>query len=490
MTYAATRTSSQFHAGLVRVPSFVAAPRAARRGSLGLVIAFEVHHPLVGAAAPSLESLRQRADARAGESLEVATRLCMHRVFEQRQLRARADKLDAPPWAGSTTRLRTHPEALVPGDLLKALLVCEPERIAATLAEDLRAEAYAEVVSALSSWSGPARSAPPRVDAFELRLHPAWARRWALADVRHRKPQVTVPGLFSALGLSGLEGLAAFSKRFVDGAQTRREVAVRFVQRSPREVVQRLHEVVPPAYVDRHGGLAALDAGLAAAPGVLVVGPPRSGRSELLRAWVRRVTHDGLRPDWEGRAVLLDPHAKGGPLPAGALVGLTAARGGDDEARVQWLAAHAGELGAGGSLRALVVVEPGAVSPWIERVPALGSFARVEVPAVAPPAQAAIWLAHTMARPGLGLEHVLAVLDAVGLEPAMGIDPWALDQLVRPAGLLSFYTEEDACQALAMGTDATAKERKVGPALLQALGGAAGLEALRGLEARLRLVDG
>lgn len=500
MAYATTRTSSEFPAGLVRVPSFAATTRGPRRGSLGLVIAFEVHHPLVGALVPSLESLRQRADARAGESLEIAARLCMHRIFEQRQLRARAEKLDAPPWAGSTTRLRTHPEALVPGDLLKALLVCEPERIAATLAEDLRAEAYADVVSALSSWSGPARNAPPRLDAFELRLHPAWARRWALADVRHRKPQVTVPGLFSALGLSGLEGLAAFSKRFVDGAQTRHEVAVKFVQRSPREVVQRLHDVVPPAYVDRHGGLAALDAGLAGAPGVLVVGAPRSGRSELLRAWVRRVTHDGLRPDWEGRVVLLDPHTKGGPLPAGALVGLTAARGGaaDEEVRMQWLAAHAGELGAGGSLRVMVVVEPGAVPRWIERVPALGSFPRVEVPAIAPPAQAAIWLAHTLARPGLGLDHVLAVLDAVGLESAMGIDPWALDQLVRPAGLLSFYTDEDACRELTTGAaaggrpskDATAKEQKVAPALLQALGGTAGIEALRGLEARLRPADG
>ena len=185
---------------------------------------FEVHHPLVhspgpsgspgssgAVTVPSLESLRERADARAGESLDIAARLCMHRIAEQRQVRARAEKLDAPPWTGSTTRLRTHPEALVPGDLLKALVVCEPERIAATLAEDLRTEAYAEVVSSLGSWSGPARSAPPRLDAFELRLHPAWARRWALADVRHRRPPVTVPGLFSSLGLAGLEGLAPFS---------------------------------------------------------------------------------------------------------------------------------------------------------------------------------------------------------------------------------------------------------------------------------------
>jgi hypothetical protein len=459
----------------------------------------EVHHPLVGAAVPTFESLRERADARASESLEIASRLCMHRIAEQRQLRLRAEKLDAAPWSGSTTRLRTHPEAILPGDLLRALLVCEPERIAATLAEDLRAEAYAEVVAALGSWSGPARSALPRLDAFELRLCPAWSRRWALADVRHRRPQVTVPGLFSALGLPGLEGLAPFSKRFVEGAQTRREVALRFVQRSPREMVQRLHEPVPPAYVDRHGGLAALDAALGSgAPGVIVMGAPRTGRSELLRAWVRRVTNDGARPDWQGRAVMLDPHRERGPsraLPAGALVGLTVARGevasggggGAEDPRVQWLAAHAGELGAGGSLRLAMVVDADALPRWIDRLPVLGSLPRVEVPAIDPPSLAAIWLAHTIARPGLGLDDVLATLEAVGIDRATGIDPWALHQLVRPAGLLVEHDEDEAFRALAAGREPA---RSVAPALLHALGGPSGLEALRQLEARLRLAAG
>lgn len=467
---------------------------------------FAVHHPLLpptgGAPVPTLESLRERADARAGESLDIAARLCMHRIAEQRQVRARAEKLDAPPWSGSTTRLRTHPEALVPGDLLKALLVCEPERIAATLAEDLRTEAYAEVVSSLGSWSGPARSAPPRVDAFELRMHPAWARRWALADVRHHRPPVTVPGLFSSLGLSGLEGLAPFSKRFVEGAQTRRDVALRFVQRSPRELVQRLHEAVPPAYVDRHGGLAALDAGLADAPGVLVVGEPRTGRSELLRAWVRRVTHDGARPDWEGRPVVLDPQREGAPaeVAAGALVGLTArhdAAGGGEDVRA-WLEAHAQELGAGGSLRVVVVVEAGELPHWLARLPVLGAFARVEVPAIDPPSRAAIWLAHTLARPGLGLPEVLLALTAVGLGPAATIDPWGFDGLMGPAGLRAGYDPDEACREVlaaagrgsGSGSAGSANERPVDPELARALGGAAGLEALRQLEARLRPLGG
>lgn len=469
-----------------------------------MVAPFEVHHPLLhpagGAPVPTLESLRARADARAGESLDIAARLCMHRIADQRQLRARAEKLDAPPWTGGTTRLRTHPEALLPGDLLKALLVCEPERIAATLAEDLRTEAYADVVSSLGSWSGPARSAPPRVDAFELRLDPAWARRWALADVRHRRPQVTVPGLFSALGLAGLEGLAPFSKRFHEGALTRRDVALRFVQRSPREMVQRLHEAVPPAYVDRHGGLAAIDAGLAEAPGVLVVGEPRSGRSELVRAWVRKVTHDGGRPDYEGRTVVVDPHREGAAssklMAAGALVGLTALReaavGGED-ARVRWLEAHAGELGVQGSLRVVVVVEKGELPAWLGRLPTLGSFAQVVVPAIDPPSLAAIWLAHTLARPGLGLAEVLVALAAVGLPAATGIDPWAFDELVGPAGLLAGYDADEACrEVLAAAGPRPAKdgrggERSLDPELARALGGAAGLEALRQLEARLRL---
>lgn len=451
----------------------------------------EVHHPLVGAAVPSFEALRERADARAGEALDVAVRLCMHRIADQRQLRVRADKLDAPPWAGSATRLRTHPEALVPGDLLKALLVCEPERIAATLAEDLQAEAYAAVVAALGSWSGPARSAPPRLDAWQLRLEPAWARRWALAEVRHRRPPVTVPGLFSALGLGGFEGLAPFSRRFVEGAQTRHEVALRFVQRSPRELAQRLFEGVPPAYVDRHGGLEALEAALASAPGVLVVGPPRSGRSELLRAWVRRATNDGGRPDWQGRAVVLDPHRAGSgrALPAGAVVGLSVARGGArgaEDGRLPWLEAHAEQLAAG-ALRVIVPVEADALASWRARVPALGGFARVEVPAVDPRALAAIWLGHTVSRPGLGLDHVLAALDAVGLERAAAIDPWALDQLVHPAGLLGAYDEDEACQAITAGAG---QGTSASPALVRALGGEAGLAALRQVDARLRLGDG
>lgn len=467
--------------------------------------AFEVHHPLVGAAVPTFESLRERADARASESLEIAARLCMHRIAEQRQLRLRAEKLDAPPWSCSTTRLRTHPESLLPGDLLRAFLVCEPERIATTLAEDLRAEAYAEVVAALGSWSGPARNAPPRLDAFELRLHPAWARRWALADVRQRRPQVTVPGLFAALGRDGLEGLAPFSKQLVDGAQTRRDVALRFVQRSPRELAQRLHEAVPPAYVDRHGGLRAIDAALTEAPGVLVVGAPGTGRSELVRAWVRQVTNDGGRPDWQGRTVVLDPHredAMGKPMAAGALVGLTALRGEGvgiarrraadrEDARVQWLVAHEGELGPGGSLRALVVVEAGSLSWWLEQVPALASFARVEVPAIDPPSLAAIWLAHTIARPGLGLDDVFVVLEEVGIDAAAGIDPWAFHQLVRPAGLLVGYDEGEACRELTAAAGQAGgpfvSGRCIAPELLRALGGAAGLEALRELEARLRL---
>jgi hypothetical protein len=448
----------------------------------------EVHHPLLGAEVPTFESLRERADARGRESLEIAARLCMHRVAEQRQLRARAEKLDAPPWPGRATRLRTHAEALLPGDLLRALLVSEPERISATLAEDLRTEAFGKVVSALGSWSGPARCAPPRLDAFELRLDPAWARRWALADVRHRDPQVTVSGLLSALGLAGLEGLAPFDERFVEGARTRREVALRFVQRSPRELVQRLHQPVPPAYVDRHGGLAAIDAALARAPGVLVVGSPRSGRSELVRAWVRHATHDGARLASQGRAVVLDPQREGAPeLPAGALVGLTASTGRGDDGRRSWLATHAEALGADGSLRAVVVVSPGELPQWVERVPALASLPRVEVPAIDSPSLAAIWLAHTISRPGLGLDDVLAVLEAVGLDAAAAIDPWALDQLVHPPGLLPGYDEGEACRELgAAGGQAS----RFDPALVRALGGEAGLEALRRLEPRLRLTGG
>lgn len=459
--------------------------------------AFEVHHPLLGAEVPTFESLRERADDRAREALDIAARLCMHRIFEQRQLRLLGEKLDAPPWSGSTTRVRTHPEALLPGDLVRALLVCEPERISTTLAEDLRTEAYAKVCAALGSWSGPARSAPPRLDAFELRLHPAWARRWALSDVRHRRPQVTVPGLFSALGLAGLEALASFSKPCVEGVQSRRDVALRFVQRCPRELAERLHQPVPPAYVDRHGGLAALDAALAAAPGVLVIGAPRSGRSELVRAWIRRETHDGARPDVQGRPVVLDPHRDGAAptLPAEAIVGLTLLRGeadgaGGEDARLSWIEAHAGALGAEGSLRAVVVSSPAELPRWVERVPALSSFARVEVPALDPPSLAAIWLAHTIARPGLGLDDVLVALEAVGLDAAASIDPWAFDQLVHPAGLRVGYHEDEACRDVTEEARRSCGAAGRDPALVQALGGLAGIEALRGLEARLRLRDG
>lgn len=455
--------------------------------------AFEVHHPLLGAEVPTFESLRERADDRARESLDIAARLCMHRIFEQRQLRIRAEKLDAPPWSCSTTRLRTHPEALLPGDLLRALLVCEAERISSTLAEDLRTDAWSEVVASLGSWSGPARNAPPRLDAFELRLHPAWARRWALSDVRHRRPPVTVPGLVCALGLEGLEALGPFSKPCAEGARTRRDVALRFVQRCPRELAERLHEPVPPAYVDRHGGLAALDAALADAPGVLVVGAPRSGRSELLRAWARRATHDGARSDWQGRTVVLDPHRDGGAavLPAGAIVVLTAPRGepagarGED-ARLSWLAAHAETLGA---LRVAVVASPAELPRWTERVPALGSLPRVEVPAVDPPSLAAIWLAHTIARPGLGLDDVLLALEAVGLEAAARIDPWAFAQLVHPAGLLAGYAEDEACHDVIGEARRACGAAERDPALVRIVGGPAGIEALRGLEARLRLAE-
>ena len=48
---------------------------------------------------------------------------------------------------------------------------------------------------------------------------------------------------------------------------------------------------MPPAYVDRHGGLAALDSALAGAPGVLVVGLGRSGM-----AAVELLCREGMRP--------------------------------------------------------------------------------------------------------------------------------------------------------------------------------------------------
>jgi hypothetical protein len=467
----------------------------------------EVVHPLVGAAVPSLETLRERADARAGESLDIAARLCQHRVAEQRQLWARADKLDAAPWTGGSTRLRTHPEALLPGDLVRALLVCEPERIATTLADELQAEAYAEVVASLSSWSGPARNAPPRLDGWQLRMDPAWARRWALADVRHGRSPVTVQELLASLGLVGLESLAPFSKRFAAGQATRREVAERFVQRSPRELGQRLHEAVPPAYIDRHGGLAALDAALAQGPGVLVVGAPRRGRSELVRAWVRRVTAHGVRPDWQGRPVVLDPHVGGGAaVPASAWVGLTArahdgvdADADGEDARLRWLAAHADGLGPAGSLRVVVVVETAVLPRWLQAVPALAGLARVEVPAVDPPSLAAIWLGHTLARPGLGLDHVLAALEGVGLPEALRIDPWELEQLVRPPALRACFLADAACEVVSAGAggrviplarDRSLRARRIEPGLLEALGGAAGLERLEALEGRLRLADG
>lgn len=443
---------------------------------------------------PTLQTLRERADEAAAEALEFAARLCMHRIADQRQLRVQAKKLDAAPWSCGVTRVRTHPEALLPGDLLRALLVCDPDRIAQAFGDDLRAVPWQAVVSALGSWSGPARRAPPRVDDFTLEIDPAWARRWALADVRLGRPGITVPGLLSAIGEDGLAGLAAFSTRHEEGLATAAEVVEGIVQRMPREVGQHMHRAVPPAYVDRHDGLGQLEAALREGPGALVVGARWSGRSELLRAWVRRATADGTRDDWEGRAVVLDPHrdgGQGGAVPSGAVVGLTAARE-EPEAAVRWVLTRAGALA---SLRVALVVDAEAVDE-LRRVPALAQYRVVEVPPVDAWSRAAMWVAHTVAHPGIGVAEALQALHAVGLENAGRMEPWAFEQLVSVSGLLSFYDGDEARRVIGAGGDgqvlqlrreAGALERRVDPGLLEAIGGAEGLRRLQAIEGRLRV---
>jgi hypothetical protein len=138
----------------------------------------------------------------------------------------------------------------------------------------------------------------------------------------------------------------------------------------------------------------------------------------------------------------------------------------------------------------VAVVEPQELAQWLRRVPVLEAFARVEVPAVDAWALAAIWLGHAIARPGLGPEQVIAALDAIGVSAAAGIEPWAFEQLVRPQGLLAFYEDEEACRVVTAGRagkGSGASKRGVESGIVEALGGAEGIERLGEIERRLRL---
>jgi hypothetical protein len=388
--------------------------------------------------------------------LETAAKLAAWRTNLSDQIHALRSARGARPWQGAVLRGPGGlPPGLQPVDLLRALLADQTEAIASIVPAPnglLRETAnhWKQIATQASAGTVPA-------------LDFDWARRFALADVRHGEPHVDVPYLIASLGHDTLKLLLPLSKLVDEDLASGREVLRRCTENARRGTQDRLFEPLLPAYLDRHGGVEAIDRAVQQHHGVLIVGQEETGRTALLEAWLRRLRFLGKPEISAGLHVYQNPFdepwvkdeaqiqkiaesasllaltPKGRPAfydsreedplapddvcadrlwsyepeyPDGALETRLIAR------CAQWASEPWKQVFV------IIVVTPAERERLVSRVPLIAEFPAVEVPPIATQDHLPIWLCHTMDRPELGLDQALAVMSELRPADVLAMAPW------------------------------------------------------------------
>jgi hypothetical protein len=424
---------------------------------------FTVLHPVIHQPYPAFDQVRSRADSPAGRVLDTAASLARWRLRLSDQIDTLRLERGARPWPVAFQRDPGDlAPTLQPVDVLRALLVEEIDALA-----DIVPSPNGLLSESAAHWKNAAASSP---DGDTPALDFAWARRWALADLRHGHPTVDVPYLIASMGHAALSLLVPLSKLVDEDLASEREVVRRCVENARRATGDRVFEPLLPAYLDRHGGIAAMDRALDEHHGVLIVGNEETGRTALLEAWLRRLATSSKPGSMANARIWQNPFDEPWledvlqfeEVIAGqaTVLGLTPkgrrvfydSREEDplqpDETTPNRLWGYEPEYPEGSLETALVArCAEWASEPWkqvymaivvtpeererlVARVPLIAQFPAIEVPPYDTLDHLPIWLCHAMDRPELGLEQALAVMSELRPADIQRMKPWDVEHVL------------------------------------------------------------
>jgi hypothetical protein len=248
----------------------------------------QVFHPLLGKPSLRIDDLVDRCDAEARATLVLATAFAQRRIAIQTRLDALAAGLQRAPWAEPLISWRDPSRGVTATDLMRALIARHPEQIMeATFARGEIDASFAAAVDQCRALAGATGDDAPA----RLEIDPTWARRWGSID---DAKSIDRDALLGCLSESCYRQLARFRRDFVDGLVTEQEALSALLDRLAHAGVRcAFIAPLPPAYWDRHRGLAALDELLVRSPGAVIVGAAGSGRHALIEAWGRRLRREG-----------------------------------------------------------------------------------------------------------------------------------------------------------------------------------------------------
>jgi hypothetical protein len=211
-------------------------------------------------------------------------------------------------------------------------------------------------------------------------------------------------------------------------------------------------EDVAPAYLNRHGGLEDLDAALREAPGAVIVGPPRSGRRTLARAWGEQARDgktalDGYRPwvdplntVYEGNEAEWESFAS-----KRVVMMLTSVT---EDAQARHVAQRFGSWATSGAhVRVLLLSTEEHLDALHQAVPAARDFAEVRVPPLEDIDRLPIWMCHAIDDPRLGLDHAVGAITDLDPAEVRRIDPWDFASLLGGKQAIAYQLPRSAHRA-------------------------------------------
>lgn len=415
----------------------------------------QVWHPLLNQRSPRLVDVVERCDAEARTTLELAAGFARRRIELQTQLASLAGELQHAPWADPIVAWREPSRGVSPTDLLRAVLARHGDRIAeAAFAMDV-GESFGAAVRhcrALATNLG-------RAD--DLELDPIWARRWATTTTA-----IDLAALIGSLTATSLRRLAAFSSKYSEGLVTEDEAFYSVIdQLTGQGIACRFALPMPPAYWDRHDGLAALDQLLVQAPGVVIVGNTHTGRHALIEAWGRRLRtagpdelrrfgfnidnfHGGGELEWRGQRVDTWAAIDRGCIAVLSNFGAPLDEPGDAGASLRRFPDYCLDFASdpANEFRIVILMTPDELAHRERQLPALRGVPRVEVPPIAEGDLMLLWICHT-------LSHE----DALGIEIPL---PRLIDRLAwrSPARLRDFTARADLlCESELTGCESSVR---------------------------------